>query len=57
MNVAIDDWSQAGLLKPSIVRLDKMITAEGSVFLRKLGVLSDRDLEAVRSRWNEHLRL
>jgi mRNA interferase MazF len=57
MNVAINDWSQAGLLKPSIVRLDKIITAERSVFLRKLGVLSDRDLEGVRSRWNEHLRL
>jgi mRNA interferase MazF len=57
MNVAINEWSQAGLLKPSIVRLDKLITAERSVFLRKLGVLSDRDLEGVRSRWNEHLRL
>lgn len=57
MNIPINEWSQAGLLKPSIVRLDKIITAERSVFLRKLGVLSDRDLEAVRSRWNGHLRL
>jgi len=57
MNIPINEWSQAGLLKPSIVRLDKIITAERSVFLKKLGVLSDRDLEAVRSRWNEHLRL
>lgn len=32
MNVPINDWSQAGLLKPSIARLDKIITAERSVF-------------------------
>lgn len=57
MNVPINDWSEAGLLKPSIIRLDKIISAERSVFLRKLGVLSDRDVEAVRAGWNEHLRL
>lgn len=57
MNVAINDWSQAGLLKPSIVRLDKIITAERSVFIKKLGMLSNGDLEEVRGRWNEHMRL
>ena len=43
MNVAINDWSQAGLLKPSIVRLDKIITAERSVFLRKVKLLCQRN--------------
>ena len=57
MNVAINDWNEAGLLKPSIVRLDKIITAERTVFIKKLGFLSDRDLEGVRSRWSEHMRL
>lgn len=57
MNVAINDWSQAGLLKPSIVRLDKIITAERAVFIKKLGMLSNGDLEEVRGRWNEHMRL
>jgi mRNA interferase MazF len=57
MNIGIDDWSEAGLLKPSIVRLDKIITAERSVFIKKLGMLSNRDLDKVRVRWNEHMRL
>jgi mRNA interferase MazF len=35
MNVPINDWNQAGLLKPSIVRLDKARRARSSGFLVK----------------------
>ena len=35
MNVPITEWSQAGLLKPSIVRLDKARRARSSGFLVK----------------------
>jgi len=33
------------------------VTAERTVFMRRLGVLSLTDLEAVRTTWNQHMRL
>jgi mRNA interferase MazF len=56
-DVVLHDWSQAGLLKPSVARLDRLVTAEKTVFLRKLGSLSSADTAAVRAAWNHHLRL
>ena len=56
-HVALNDWRSAGLLKPSIARLDRLVTAEKTVFLRRLGVLSAADLNAVRNTWNQNLRL
>jgi mRNA-degrading endonuclease toxin of MazEF toxin-antitoxin module len=57
MDVKVMDWRAAGLLKESTVRLDKLVTAEKSVFFKRLGQLSAADLEAVRSRWNNSMRL
>ena len=57
LDVTLNDWQAAGLLKPSIARLDRIVTAEKSVLLRRLGVLSDHDLEAVRHTWNQHMKL
>lgn len=57
LDVALADWQAAGLLKPSIARLDRIVTAEKSVFLRRLGVLSARDLQAVRNAWNQQMKL
>jgi mRNA interferase MazF len=57
LDVALQDWSQSGLLKPSVARLDRLVTAEKSIFLRRLGVLSERDRNAVRSVWNQSMRL
>lgn len=57
LDVTVSDWQSANLLKPSIVRLDRLVTAEKSVFIRRLGVLSSNDLEAVRTCWNQKMRL
>ena len=57
LDVALLDWQTAGLLKASVARLDRIVTAEKSVFLRRLGVLSARDAEAVRRTWNQRMRL
>lgn len=35
LDVALRDWQAAGLLKPSIARLDRIVTAEKSIFLRR----------------------
>lgn len=56
LNIALAGWRSAGLLKPSVVCLDRLVTAERSIFRRRLGVLSDRDAAAVREIWNRHLR-
>ena len=57
LDVALNDWQAAGLLKPSVARLDRLVTAEKSIFLRRLGVLSPADLAAVRNAWNSQMKL
>ena len=57
LDVPLTDWQAAGLLKPSVARLDRIVTAERTVFLRRLGGLSPGDLHAVRGTWNERMRL
>jgi mRNA interferase MazF len=57
LDVRINDWNGAGLLKPSIARLDRIVTADKSVFLRRLGFLSTPDLDSVRQAWNQHMKL
>jgi len=57
LDVNLIDWAAAGLLKPSVARLDRLVTAERTVFLRRLGALSSADLEAVRRTWNQHMTL
>ena len=57
LDVTLNDWQVAGLLKPSVARLDRLVTAERSIFLRRLGVLSPNDLAMVRATWNQHMRL
>lgn len=57
-DVNLMDWRAAGLLKPSVARLDRLVTAErNTVFLRRLGVLSALDQSAVRAIWNRRMRL
>jgi mRNA interferase MazF len=56
-DVTLKDWLAAGLLKPSVARLDRIITAEKRILIRKLGALSMSDTERVRSVWNSRMRL
>jgi mRNA-degrading endonuclease toxin of MazEF toxin-antitoxin module len=57
LDIPLIDWAQAGLAKPSIARLDRLLTAEKSVFMRRLGRLSQADEAAVRAAWNQSMRL
>jgi len=45
------------LLKPSVARLDRIVTAEMTALTRKLGQLSAADAAAVRAAWNQYMRL
>jgi hypothetical protein len=51
------DSSAAALAKPSVARLDRLVTAERMLLQRSLGRLNLTDLEAVRTAWNQHMRL
>lgn len=57
LDVTLHDWKAAGLLKPSAARLDRLVTAEKTIFLRRLGVLGAADLAAVRATWNRQMML
>jgi len=46
-DVAISDWSGAGLLAPSTVRLHKLATLEKNLIRRSLGALQIADRAAV----------
>ena len=56
-DVAIVQWAEAGLLKPSVIRLDRLITAQKQIVIRKLGALTEPDREAIREAWNNKMRL
>lgn len=57
LDVRLADWRQTGLLKPSVARLGRLVTAEKSIFVRRLGTLSTAGLQAVRKAWNQHMKL
>lgn len=57
LDIPISDWRQAGLAKPSIARLNRLVTAEKTLLGRRLGELTPGDAAAIRTAWNQHLRL
>ena len=57
LDIPLTDWKLEGLLGPSVARLDRIVTAEKTILIRRLGKLSARDAAVVRSAWNQHTRL
>ena len=57
LDVTLTGWQAAGLLKPSVVRLDCLVTAEKTIFVRRLGGLTPDDASKVRAVWNQSMRL
>ena len=57
LDMAITDWAHAGLAKPSVARLDRLVTAEKAILGRRLGILSPSDQAAIRASWNQFMRL
>lgn len=57
LDIALADGQRAGLAKPSVARLDRLVTCERTILRRRLGHLSSRDEGAVRIAWNQHMRL
>jgi len=57
LDVPVSDWASAGLAKPSVIRLDRLLTAEKTLLGRRLGSLSTIDTAAARSIWNANMIL
>ncbi len=57
LDVTLAGWETAGLLKPSVVRLDCLVTAERKILTRRLGRLTPDDAAKVRAVWNQAMRL
>jgi mRNA-degrading endonuclease toxin of MazEF toxin-antitoxin module len=57
LDVPIAEWAAAGLAKPSIARLDRLVTAEKTLLVRRLGELAADDAATIRAAWNQHMTL
>jgi mRNA interferase MazF len=57
LDIKLADWQQAGLAKPSVVRLDRLVTAERANLRRRLSHLSAQDETSVRAVWNQNMKL
>jgi mRNA interferase MazF len=57
LDIPVRDWKAAGLAKPSVIRLNRIVTAEKTLLHRRLGELCDVDKSAVRTAWNTNMQL
>lgn len=57
LDISVADWATAGLAKPSVVRLNRLVTAEKTLLGTRLGELSALDQQAVRRAWNANMSL
>jgi mRNA interferase MazF len=57
LDLPITHWQEAGLEKPSTIRLSRLVTVEKSLLKLRIGRLAADDLNLVRATWNEQFRL
>lgn len=50
LDVKLAEWQQAGLLRPSIVRIHKIATLEKRLVERQLGMLTPNDWKKVKAK-------
>ena len=57
LDLPVTYWQEAGLEKPSTIRLSRLVTVEKSILKVCIGRLAPSDLDQVRMLWNEKFRL
>jgi mRNA interferase MazF len=57
LDVELRDWSLAGLEKPSVARLNRLVTTEKSLLTKYLGRLASSDATAIKAAWNQNMML
>lgn len=50
-DIILNDFEEAGLPKPTLVRLSKIVTLDSHLVLKKLGKLTKRDQVALKARF------
>jgi mRNA interferase MazF len=56
LDVELRSWVAAGL-KPSVARLNRLVTAEKSLLTKYLGRLAASDAAVIKAAWNQHMTL
>lgn len=56
-DVALQNWSAAGLRVASTVRLSRLDCLEQNLLRRRLGILSQSDAEQLKRVWTNEIRL
>ena len=54
-DVIINDWQNANLLAPSVIRCHKIATLEKNLVIKKLGSLNNIDFENFKSVFNNSI--
>jgi len=57
LDLPVTHWQEAGLEKPSTIRLSRLVTVEKPILRLRIGKLARDDLNRVRTLWNEKFRL
>ena len=57
LDLHVTHWQEAGLEKPSTIRLSRLVTIEKGLLGLRIGRLAPDDLALVRLTWNEQFRL
>ena len=57
LDLPVTKWQEAGLEKPSTIRLSRLVTVEKLLLRVRIGRLAREDLDRVRTLWNEKFRL
>jgi mRNA interferase MazF len=57
LDLSVADWAAAGLAKPSVIRLGRLVTAEKSLLQTRVGELTTADKDEVRGIWNANMTL
>jgi mRNA interferase MazF len=56
LDLPVTRWQDAGLEKPSTIRLSRLVTIEKVLLRLRIGRLAPDDLALVRLTWNEQFR-
>ncbi len=57
LDLPVTHWQEAGLDKPSTIRLVRLITVEKQILKLRIGRLATEDGNRIRSLWNEKFRM
>jgi mRNA interferase MazF len=57
LDIELRNWVAAGLEKPSVARLNRLVTAETSLLTKYLGRLAASDAAVIKAAWNQHMTL